>query len=63
MLARIHDKELGFIRPDIFITVAERSGSITQLGEQVFEKACLFLAAHPLRTLGLERLNLNLSPI
>ena len=63
VLARIHDKELGFIRPDIFITVAERSGSITQLGEQVFEKACLFLAAHPLRTLGLERLNLNLSPI
>nr|WP_304100720.1 EAL domain-containing protein [Mitsuokella multacida] len=48
VLARLHDKELGFIRPDIFITVAERSGSITQLGEQVFEKACL---------------NLNLSPI
>lgn len=63
VLARIHDKELGFIRPDIFITVAERSGSITQLGEQVFEKACLFLAEHPLRELGLERLNLNLSPI
>ena len=63
VLARLHDEELGFIRPDIFITVAERSGSITQLGEQVFEKACLFLAEHPLRELGLERLNLNLSPI
>lgn len=63
VLARLHDDELGFIRPDIFITIAERSGSITQLGEQVFEKACLFLAEHPLRELGLERLNLNLSPI
>ena len=30
VLARLHDKELGFIRPDIFITVAERSGSIAQ---------------------------------
>lgn len=63
VLARLHDDELGFIRPDIFITVAERSGSITQLGEQVFEKACLFLAEHPLEEIGLERLNLNLSPI
>lgn len=63
VLVRLHDKELGFIRPDIFITVAERSGSITQLGEQVFEKACLFLKEHPLEEIGLERLNLNLSPI
>ena len=63
VLARLHDEELGFIRPDIFITVAERSGSITQLGEQVFEKACLFLKEHPLEEIGLERLNLNLSPI
>lgn len=63
VLARLHDEELGFIRPDIFITIAERSGSITQLGEQVFEKACLFLKEHPLEEIGLERLNLNLSPI
>lgn len=63
VLARIHDKKLGFIRPDIFITVAERSGSITQLGEQVFEKACLFLEEYPLQQLGLERINLNLSPV
>lgn len=63
VLARLHDEELGFIRSDIFITIAERSGSITQLGEQVFEKACLFLKEHPLEEIGLERLNLNLSPI
>lgn len=63
VLARLHDEELGFIRPDIFITIAERSGSITQLGEQVFEKACLFVKEHPLEEIGLERLNLNLSPI
>ena len=63
VLARLHDEELGCIRPDIFITIAERSGSITQLGEQVFEKACLFLKEHPLEEIGLERLNLNLSPI
>lgn len=63
VLARIYDEELGFIRPDLFITAAERSGTITQIGEQVFEKTCLFLAEHPLETLGLKRLNINLSPI
>ena len=63
VLARIYDEELGLIRPDLFITAAERSGTITQIGEQVFEKTCLFLNEHPLQELGLKRLNVNLSPI
>lgn len=48
VLARIYDEKLGLIRPDFFITAAERSGTITQIGEQVFEKTCLFLNEHPL---------------
>lgn len=62
-LSRIVDPELGMISPGEFIQVAERSGSITQLGEQVFEKVCAFLAHQDAVALGIEKINVNLSPI
>lgn len=51
------------ISPGEFIQVAERSGSITQLGEQVFEKVCAFLEQQDTKALGIDRINVNLSPI
>lgn len=62
-LSRIVDPELGMISPGEFIQVAERSGSITQLGEQVFEKVCTFLEQQDTKALGIDRINVNLSPI
>lgn len=62
-LSRIVDPELGMISPGEFIQVAERSGSITQLGEQVFEKVCAFLEQQDTKALGIDRINVNLSPI
>lgn len=63
VLARLHDEQLGFIPPDVFIRTAEHSGTITQLGEQIFAKACRFVANNDLPALGIMRLNVNLSPI
>ena len=62
-LARIRDDEGRIIPPGLFIPIAERGGFINQLGEQVFEKTCIFIREHDLTALGLEWINVNLSPI
>jgi predicted signal transduction protein with EAL and GGDEF domain len=40
-LARWHDEELGFVGPDIFIPIAEETGLISVLGDQLFHKGCI----------------------
>lgn len=63
VLCRIRDAEGNLIMPDQFIPFSERSGNILWLGEQVLDKACQFLEDHDLKALGLEWINVNLSPI
>ncbi len=62
-LARIYDGEGGILAPAQFIAMAEKSGYIDQLGEIVFEKACAFIAEHDTQAMGLEWINVNVSPI
>lgn len=62
-LARIRDEDGRIISPALFIPVAERTGYINQLGDQVLEKACEFYATHDAASLGLEWINVNISPI
>ena len=62
-LARLFDSELGFIPPDEFIPVAEKNGTIIQLGEFVFAKVCELYQKEHLRDLGIEHINVNLSPV
>jgi len=40
-LARWIDDELGLVGPDVFIPIAEQTGLIVELGEQLLRKACL----------------------
>lgn len=42
-LVRWRSSQFGEIYPDEFIPMAEKKGLITELGYQVFEKACLFI--------------------
>lgn len=61
-LARLKDPELGSIPPAEFIAVAEQTGDIMDVGRQVFERVCEFAEASPLQELGMEFINVNLSP-
>lgn len=61
-LARIIDTELGFIPPSEFIIIAEQNGSIMELGRQIFIDVCKFLKANDVKALGIEFVNVNLSP-
>ncbi len=62
-LARIFDKDGNMIPPDLFIPMAESSGLINQLGEQVFEKTCRFISENDLMSIGIKWINVNLSPL
>lgn len=44
-LIRWHSSELGFVPPDVFIGLAERTGTIIRLGRWIIEEACRELAA------------------
>ncbi len=46
-LARWHDADLGQVPPDVFITLAERTGLIIDLGRLVLRLACTEAAAWP----------------
>src|SRR5580692_3259637 len=46
-LARWHNGDLGFVPPDLFIPVAEETGLINALGDQLFRRACLDACAWP----------------
>ncbi len=62
-LARIRDKDGKLIQPGKFIPIAERNGRINQLGEQVLEKVCDFIGNEDLFKMGVDWINVNLSPI
>ena len=62
-LARIRDTNGEFIPPSLFIPIAEKNGRINDLGEQMFEKTCQFIKTHDIKAMGLDWINVNLSPI
>ncbi|MBR1661012.1 MAG: GGDEF domain-containing protein [Acidaminococcaceae bacterium] len=62
-LARLRDPKLGFIPPDEFIRVAERTGDIMEVGRQVFERVCELLETGEPGRLGVRKINVNLSPV
>ncbi len=63
VLVRIRDEKLGLLMPDQFIDKAEENGSILILGQRVFEKTCEFIRDHDLDELGLDYIEVNLSPV
>ena len=62
-LARIRDTDGGLISPALFIPIAEKNGRISKMGEQVLEHTCRFIRDHDMEALGLQWINVNLSPI
>ncbi len=62
-LARIRDENGELIPPGHFIPIAEKSGRINELGEQIFEKTCNFIKNNDLNKMGIQWINVNLSPV
>lgn len=62
-LIRLNSKEHGFIRPDLFIPMAEESGLINKIGLIVFEKVCRFISSDEFKTLGIDYIEVNLSVV
>lgn len=62
-LARLDDRNGDVIYPDEFIPAAEQNGIIIPLGEQMFRKACAFIASERVNLGDIEWINVNLSPI
>lgn len=62
-LARIRNEYGAIVPPSLFIPIAERVGLIDEVGAQVFSKVCAFIAEHDLGEMGLQWININLSPL
>ena len=62
-LCRLVDDEYGMIPPDEFIPVAERNGSILEIGQIVFEEVCRFIKEGRLEECGIEYVEVNLSVV
>ena len=62
-LVRLRNEHGRIIRPDLFITLAEREGYISRLGEQVLSKVCRFIRDNDMTALGIQWINVNLSPV
>lgn len=62
-LARIRDDSGKLIPPGLFIPIAEKSGQINLLGEQMLRKTCAYLRDRGIQASALRWINVNLSPI
>lgn len=62
-LARLYDEKLGWIPPDVFVGIAEKSGLIVELGELILRKVCRFIKENELSKTSIEYIEINVSPL
>ena len=62
-LVRIRGKDGTLIPPGAFIEIAERNGTILQIGETVFRKVCRFINQHNIKQYGMSYIEVNLSVV
>lgn len=62
-LSRLKHPTLGMIPPDVFITLAEKNGQITQLGQLQFRRVCSFMKSHTKLMNYIGSVKFNLSPL
>lgn len=61
-LIRLTDNEGNTIYPVSFIPMIEQDGRIIELGKLIFENVCDFISRNNLEELGLEYIEVNISP-
>jgi diguanylate cyclase (GGDEF)-like protein len=62
-LARLNVPEFGYVSPEEFIRVAEKNGTIFQIGILVIEEVCKFIKEYDLKKYGIEFVEINLSVV
>lgn len=62
-LVRIRSKDGKIIPPGMFIPVAERSGKIIELGNEVFRQVCQIIKEDNIAQYGIEYVEVNLSVV
>lgn len=62
-LLRLKNFELGLIKPEEFIPLAEKNGMILKIGHYVFKSVCKFLSESRIWEKGIEYIHINLSVI
>ena len=62
-LVRLYNEKYGFISPELFIPITEKTGSVTKIGTFVFEEVCKFISSSEFKELGLEYIEVNLSVV
>lgn len=62
-LLRLKDEQLGFVRPDEFIPIAEETGRIVDVGRFVMEEVCKFIKEDRPQDYGIDCIDVNLSVI
>lgn len=60
---RLNTEKYGFISPELFIPAAEKSGAIHRIGMIVMESVCEFIGSEEFKTLDLDYIEVNLSPV
>ena len=62
-LLRLKTTDYGYISPELFIPAAEKSGAIHRIGIKVMEKVCDFVSSSEFKNLGIDYVEVNLSPV
>ena len=62
-LARLNVYGYGYVSPEEFILIAERNGTILQIGLIVLEEVCRFISGNDLAQKGVEFIEVNLSVV
>ncbi|MBQ8085278.1 MAG: EAL domain-containing protein [Lachnospiraceae bacterium] len=62
-LARLNVYGYGYVSPEEFILIAERNGTILQIGLIVLEEVCRFISGNNLAQKGIEFIEVNLSVV
>ena len=60
-LLRLRDPKYGYISPQLFIPLAEKSGAIHAIGSFVLEEVVKFIASDDFTQLGVDYIEINLS--
>lgn len=62
-LVRLIDPEVGYISPEEFIPYSEKNGTVTAIGQFVFEEVCHLFTHEHLEDIGLKFIEVNLSTV